>query len=29
MGRYSDHTITLWDIRTLAADRDEKGARKL
>jgi hypothetical protein len=27
--RHSDHTITLRDIRTLAMDRDEKGARKL
>jgi hypothetical protein len=27
MGRYSDHTIILWDIRTLTIDRDENGAR--
>jgi hypothetical protein len=27
--KHSDHTITLWDIRTLAVERDEKEARKL
>jgi hypothetical protein len=29
MGRYSDNTITLWDIRTLVIERDDKGTRKL
>jgi hypothetical protein len=29
MGRYSDHTIILWDIRKLVTGRDNKGTRKL
>jgi hypothetical protein len=29
MGRYSDHTIILWDIGTLVTERDKKGTRKL
>jgi hypothetical protein len=29
MDRYSNHTIALWYIRTLATERDEKGARKV
>jgi hypothetical protein len=29
MSKYSDHTITLWDIRILVIEKDEKGTRKL
>ena len=27
--RHSNHTITLWDIKTLAMEQDKKRARKL